>query len=134
MWKEVDCNQRNGRIIEYIMIISNNSNTYNMTSTKRYIIVNDLAVGSIYSISVAAVNSIGNGPFVFILTSIVAITSTSVPNATTGYTLDTSSTGTITGLSVLVGILILAQLASGTVIVLLIVYNKRYVDYKCNKQ
>ena len=134
MWKEVDCNQRNGRIIEYIVIISNNSNTYNMTSTEGYIIVNDLAVGSIYSISVAAVNSIGNGPFVFILTSIVAITSTSVPNATTGYTLDTSSTGTITGLSVLVGILILAQLASGTVIVLLIVYNKRYVDYKCNKQ
>ena len=63
MWEEVDCVQRNGRIIEYIVIISNNSNTYNMTSTERYITVNDLVLGGIYNISVAAVNSIGSGPF-----------------------------------------------------------------------
>ena len=63
MWNEVDCNQRNGRIIEYIVIISNNSNTYNLTSTERYITVNDLVLGGIYNISVAAVNSIGIGPF-----------------------------------------------------------------------
>ena len=63
MWEEVDCDLRNGRIIEYIMIISNNSNTYNLTSTERYITVNDLVLGGIYSISVAAVNSIGIGPF-----------------------------------------------------------------------
>ena len=63
MWEEVDCVQRNGRIIEYIVIISNNSNTYNRTSTERYITVNDLVLGGIYNISVAAVNSIGSGPF-----------------------------------------------------------------------
>ena len=63
MWEEVDCVQRNGRIIEYIVIISNDSNTYNMTSTERYITVNDLVLGGIYNISVAAVNSIGSGPF-----------------------------------------------------------------------
>ena len=63
MWEEVDCDQRNGRIIEYIVIISSNSNTYNMTTTERYIIVNDLVLGGIYNIGVAAVNSIGSGPF-----------------------------------------------------------------------
>ena len=63
MWGEVNCDQRNGRIIEYIVIISNNSNTYNLTSTERYITVNDLVLGGIYNISVAAVNSIGSGPF-----------------------------------------------------------------------
>ena len=63
MWEEVDCVQRNGRIIEYIVIISNNGNTYNLTSTERYITVNDLVLGGTYSISVAAVNSIGIGLF-----------------------------------------------------------------------
>ena len=63
MWEEVDCDQHNGRIIEYIVIISNNCNTYNLTSTERYITVNDLVLGGIYNISVAAVNSIGIGPF-----------------------------------------------------------------------
>ena len=62
MWEEVDCDQPNGKIIEYIVIISNNCNTYNLTSTERYITVNDLVLGGIYSISVAAVNSIGIGP------------------------------------------------------------------------
>ena len=116
MWEVVDCNQRNGRIIEYIVIISNNSNTYNITSTERYIIVNDLAVGSIYSISVAAVNSIGNGPFVssfvFILTSNPDITST------------ITGTSSVAGLSVLVSILIITQLVSGIVIVLFAVNYK----------
>ena len=65
MWEEVDCDQHNGRIIEYIVIISSNSNTYNMTTTdhERYIIVNDLVLGGIYNIGIAAVNSIGSGPF-----------------------------------------------------------------------
>ena len=62
-WEEIDCHFRNGRIIEYIMIISNNSITYNLTSTERYIIVNDLIFGNVYSMSVAGVNSIGRGPF-----------------------------------------------------------------------
>ena len=66
MWEVVDCDKRNGRIIEYIVIISNNSNTYNLTSTERYITVNDLVLGGIYNISVAAVNSIGSGPFNYI--------------------------------------------------------------------
>ena len=63
MWEEVDCDQRNGRITEYIVIISSNSNTYNMTTTERYIAVNDLVFGGMYSIGVAAVNSIGSGLF-----------------------------------------------------------------------
>ena len=63
MWGEVNCPQHNGRIIEYIVMISNNSITYNLTSTERYIIVNDLVFGSVYNISVAAINSVGRGPF-----------------------------------------------------------------------
>ena len=63
IWKEVDCHLRNSRIIEYIVIISNNSITYNLTSTERYVIMNDLVFGSVYNISVAGVNSIGIGPF-----------------------------------------------------------------------
>ena len=62
-WEEVDCHLRNGRIIEYIVIISNNSMTYNLTSSERYVIVNDLVFGKVYNMSVAGVNSIRRGPF-----------------------------------------------------------------------
>ena len=46
-------------------MISNNSITYNLTSTERYIILNDddLIFGTEYNISVAAFNSVGRGPF-----------------------------------------------------------------------
>ena len=73
MWEEVDCVQHNGRIIEYIVIISNNSNTYNLTSIERYITVNDLVLGGIYNISVAAVNSIGSGPLINVLDLLIGI-------------------------------------------------------------
>ena len=62
-WEEIDCHLRNGRIIEYIVIISNKSITYTLTSTEKYIIVNDLIFGNVYNMSVAGVNSIGRGPF-----------------------------------------------------------------------
>ena len=62
-WNEVNCSQRNGLITGYIVIISNSSITYNLTSTERYIILNDLVFGTEYNISVAAVNSVGRGPF-----------------------------------------------------------------------
>ena len=62
-WEEVDCHLRNGRIIEYIVIISNISLTYNLTTSERYVIVNDLVFGNLYNMSVASVNSIGRGPF-----------------------------------------------------------------------
>ena len=62
-WEEVDCHLRNGRIIEYIVIISNNNITYNLTSSERYVIVKDLPFGNLYNMSVAGVNSIGSGPF-----------------------------------------------------------------------
>ena len=62
-WEEIDCHLRNGRIIEYIVMISNNNMTYNLTSSERYVIVNDLVFGNVYNMSVAAVNSIGRGPF-----------------------------------------------------------------------
>ena len=44
-------------------MISNSSITYNLTSTERYIILNDLVFGTKYNISVAVVNSVGRGPF-----------------------------------------------------------------------
>ena len=62
-WEEIDCHLHNGRIIEYIAIISNNSITYNLTSTERYVIVNDLVFSDVYDMSVVGVNSIGRGPF-----------------------------------------------------------------------
>ena len=63
IWEDINCHLRNGRIIEYIVIISNNSVTYNLTSTERYIIINDLVFGNVYNMSVAGVNSVGRGPF-----------------------------------------------------------------------
>uniref|UniRef100_A0A1X7VP42 Fibronectin type-III domain-containing protein n=1 Tax=Amphimedon queenslandica TaxID=400682 RepID=A0A1X7VP42_AMPQE len=62
-WNEVNCSERNGLIKGYTVIISNSSITYNLTSTERYIILNDLVFGTEYNISVAAVNSVGRGPF-----------------------------------------------------------------------
>ena len=62
-WNEVNCFQRNGLITGYTVIISNSSITYNLTSTERYIILNDLVFGTEYNISVAAANSVGRGPF-----------------------------------------------------------------------
>ena len=62
-WNEVNCSQRNGLTTGYTVIISNSSITYNLTSTKRYIILNDLVFGTEYNISVAAINSVGRGPF-----------------------------------------------------------------------
>ena len=44
-------------------MISNSSITYNLDSTERYIILNDLVFGTVYNISVATVNSVGRGPF-----------------------------------------------------------------------
>ena len=61
-WDEVDCSQRNGLITGYTVMI-NSSITYNLNSTERYIILNDLVFGTVYNISVAAVNSVGRGPF-----------------------------------------------------------------------
>uniref|UniRef100_A0A1X7VP27 Fibronectin type-III domain-containing protein n=1 Tax=Amphimedon queenslandica TaxID=400682 RepID=A0A1X7VP27_AMPQE len=62
-WNEVNCSQHNGLITGYTVIISNSTITYNLTSTERYIISNDLVFGTEYNISVAAVNSVGRGPF-----------------------------------------------------------------------
>ncbi|XP_019861767.1 PREDICTED: uncharacterized protein LOC109590287 [Amphimedon queenslandica] len=62
-WNEVDCSRRNGLITGYTVMISNSSITYNLTSTERYIILNDLVFDTVYIISVAAVNSAGRGPF-----------------------------------------------------------------------
>ncbi|XP_019858697.1 PREDICTED: uncharacterized protein LOC109586910 [Amphimedon queenslandica] len=62
-WNEVDCSRRNGLITGYTVRISNNSITYNLTSTERHIILNDLVFGTVYNISVAATNSVGKGPF-----------------------------------------------------------------------
>ena len=47
-WEKIDCHLRNGRIIEYIVIICNNSITYNLTTTERYVIVNDLVFANVF--------------------------------------------------------------------------------------
>ena len=62
-WNEVICFQWNGLITGYKVIIGNSSITYSFTSTERYIILNDLIFGTEYNISIAAVNSVGEGPF-----------------------------------------------------------------------
>uniref|UniRef100_A0A1X7SLF0 Fibronectin type-III domain-containing protein n=1 Tax=Amphimedon queenslandica TaxID=400682 RepID=A0A1X7SLF0_AMPQE len=62
-WNEVNCSKRNGLIKNYTVMISNSSITYSLTSTERYIILNDLVFDIVYNISVAAVNSVGRGPF-----------------------------------------------------------------------
>ena len=61
MWNEVNCSLLNGRLVEYNVLL--HSNTYNLNSTERHIILNDLVFGIVYNISVAAVNSVGRGPF-----------------------------------------------------------------------
>ena len=62
-WNEVNCSQHNGPITGYTVMISNSSITYNLNSTERYIILNNLVFGTVYNISVAAVNSVGRGSF-----------------------------------------------------------------------
>ena len=129
MWEEVDCDQRNGRIIKYIVIISNNNYTYNLTSTERYIIVNDLVLSGTYSISVAAVNSIGIGLFrelqivtcktLFIYHNYYTVNLISVVT-------DSFSDGVITtvGLSSVISVLVITLIISN---VSLILYNIKYV-------
>ena len=110
MWEKVDCDQRNGRIIEYIVIISNNSNTYNLTSTERYITVNDLVLGGIYSISVAAVNFIGIGPSSDNIV-LQIVTSTGVINTSAIYVASSIAVTAIVIVVVVVVILIVIVLA-----------------------
>ena len=62
-WNELNCSERIGVITGYTVMISNSSITYNISSTNTHIILNDLVFGTVYNISVAAVNSIGRGPF-----------------------------------------------------------------------
>ena len=62
-WNELNCSEHSGIITSYTVMISNSSITYNLTSTDRHIILNDLVFGTVYNISVAAVNSVGRGPF-----------------------------------------------------------------------
>ncbi|XP_019862619.1 PREDICTED: uncharacterized protein LOC109591299 [Amphimedon queenslandica] len=65
MWNEINCSQLSGRFIEYNVLIQN-------------VYVNELVFGTEYNISVAAVNSVGRGPFSDpILVEIGATTSSS---------------------------------------------------------
>ena len=127
MWEEVDCDQRNGRIIEYIVIISNNSNTYNLTSTERYITVNDLVLGGIYSISVAAVNSIGISLFkeLQIVTSKILFIhhNYTVNLISIVTTFDSSNDGVVTtvGLSTVISVLAITLIISNVSLILYII-------------
>ena len=125
MWGEVDCDQRNGRIIEYIVIISSNNDTYmyNMTTTERYITVNDLVSGVVYNISVAAVNSIGSGSFreLNIVTGIIIHCHCSLLFTST-VTTDTDGLGTTVGLSIMVTVLTIALIISNVSLILYFKY------------
>ena len=44
-------------------MVSNDSDTYHLTSTETHITLNDMVSDTEYNISVAAINSIGRGPF-----------------------------------------------------------------------
>ena len=61
--EEVESPLPNGRIVEYIVVISNNGMTYNLPCTERYVIVNNLVFVNVYNTNVASINSIGRGPF-----------------------------------------------------------------------
>ena len=62
-WNKLNCSEENGITTSYTVLISNSSITYNISSTNTHIILNGLVFGTMYNISVAAVNSIGRGPF-----------------------------------------------------------------------
>ena len=62
-WEEVMCSLRNGHIQIYYLIISNLSISQNYSTSGNFIDVNGLNFDTIYNISVAAANSVGNGSF-----------------------------------------------------------------------
>ena len=122
MWEEVDCDQRNGRIIEYILIISGNNYTYNLTSTERYITVNDLVLGGIYSISLAAVG-IGLFKELQIVTCKTLFIHHTVNLISIVTTFDSSSDGVVTtvGLSTVVSVLVITLIISNVSLILYII-------------
>ena len=62
MWNEVNCSLLNGRLDGYTVLL--HSITYIIiNSSETSIILNDLVFGTVYNVSVAAVNSVGRGPF-----------------------------------------------------------------------
>ena len=62
-WNQIDCYQRNGHIISYIILISRDDIEFNISSTTVYILTSDLVLGKVYNISVAGINDIGMSPF-----------------------------------------------------------------------
>ena len=62
-WNQIDCYQRNGHIISYIILISRDDIEFNISSTTVYILTSNLVLGKVYNISVAGINDIGMGPF-----------------------------------------------------------------------
>ena len=62
-WNQIDCYQRNGHIISYIILISRDDIEFNISSSTVYILTSDLVLGKVYNISVAGINDIGMGPF-----------------------------------------------------------------------
>ena len=63
IWNEINCTQRHGLIIGYTVMISNDSDSYLLTTTETRITLNDMVSDTEYNISVAAINSFGRGPF-----------------------------------------------------------------------
>ena len=62
-WTPVDCHKHNGRLIGYIVRISNTTTTLNISSNVEYVITSDVVFNNVYNMSVAMINSIGMGPF-----------------------------------------------------------------------
>ena len=73
VWSEKDCLLYNGDLVGYTVDISNGNATITINTTTTEVVTSDLAAGVQYSISIAAINVVGVGPYsdavVFVATS-----------------------------------------------------------------
>ena len=62
-YADFDCLLYNGKFVGYIVNISNNNISFTINTTSTEVIISDLVAGMDYSITVALVNEVGEGPY-----------------------------------------------------------------------